>query len=76
MKKVLKASFITACTVVLFASCNKDYTCTCNVQSANVTHTITTDMGTTTQSNAQNNCDRVKASYADQVNGVTADCHL
>jgi len=50
MKKIFHAAVVAVCASVIFTSCNKDYTCTCTVKSAGVTHVISNDVGTTTKS--------------------------
>ncbi|MFI5141751.1 MAG: hypothetical protein ACHQII_05290 [Bacteroidia bacterium] len=76
MKKLFPAVVIAVFAVIMFASCNKDYTCTCTVTSVGVSHVISSDIGKTTKSDAQNKCNAMRTYYTDTVSAVTASCHL
>ena len=76
MKKIFPAVITAVFAVILFASCNKDYTCTCTVTSVGVSHVISSDFGKTTQKAAQDKCNAMRNYYTDTVSAVTASCHL
>ena len=76
MKRFLPAAFVAMLGVVMFASCNKDYVCTCTVNTSGKSHVISDDLGKASKSDAQRSCDALRTFYTDTTSAVTADCHL
>ena len=76
MKKIFPVAVIAVFAVIMFASCNKDYSCTCTVTSAGVSHVITSDIGKTTKKDAEDKCNAMHTYYTDTVSAVSASCHL
>jgi hypothetical protein len=67
MKKLFPIVMIAAMGVLSFASCKKDYKCTCKIHESvagfTFDTTITSDLGKQKKSDAQKSCDNASSTY-------------
>lgn len=76
MNRRILVAAAACCFVTLFASCDKYYTCTCNVNNAGVEHTVSKTTDKTTENSAKEFCNQMKAEYTNTANNLSATCHL
>lgn len=73
MKKITLIA-VAAIGMTLFASCKKDYTCTCKVTMGGSTQEVAQTYPKTSKSTAKTACESYETTV--QVAGVTAECSL
>ncbi len=73
MKKITLIA-VAAISMSVFASCKKDYTCTCKVTSGGTTMEVAQTYPKTSKSTAKTACDSYKSTVA--MAGATAECSL